>query len=177
MCPASLLCLRSISYEAIIFWCTSQGVTLGNTQTTTITNLRFADDVLLIGKTLHQVKNMIDTLTTETRKHGLQLHPDKTKILHNLTRATGDSKQRYARVGELNIEILPRTEATKYLGRKVSFDQYNQTEIDNRIAAAWKKIWSLKSELTSKRYSLHDRLRLFEGTVTPTFLYGILRGR
>ena len=72
----------------------------------------------------------------------------------------------------MNIEILPRTEATKYLGRKVSFDQYNQTEIDNRIAAAWKKFWSLKSELTSKRYSLHDRLRLFEGTVTPTFLYG-----
>ena len=29
----------------------------------------------------------------------------------------------------------------------------------------------MKSELTSKRYSLNDRLRLFHGTVTPTILY------
>ena len=116
-----------------------------HTQATTITNLRFADDVLLIGTTLNQVKNMLDTLTTETSKHGLQLHPDKTKILHNGSKSTGAHKQRHAQVCNMTIEILTKTEATKYLGRQFSFDQYNQTEIDNRIAAAWKKFWSLKN--------------------------------
>ena len=31
---------------------------------------------------------------------------------------------------------------------------------------------AFKHELTSKHYSLHDRLRLFEAVVTPTVLYG-----
>ena len=36
----------------------------------------------------------------------------------------------------------------------------------------WRKFYALKQELTSRRYSLSDRLRLCEGVVTPTLLYG-----
>ena len=59
----------------------------------------------------------------------------------------------------------------KYLGRTLSFHDPHRTELENRIAAAWRKFYTLKSELTSKRYSLSDRLRLFHGTITPTMLY------
>ena len=58
----------------------------------------------------------------------------------------------------MNIEVLPRIGATKYLGQKLSFDGYHQTELDNRIAAAWRKFWSLKQELTSKHYRMNDRM-------------------
>lgn len=34
------------------------------------------------------------------------------------------------------------------------------------------KIMALRSELTSKHYPLKHRVRLFDGTVTPTMLYG-----
>ena len=42
----------------------------------------------------------------------------------------------------------------------------------HRIATAWRKFHALKQELTGPRYSQSDRLRLFNGTITPTILYG-----
>ena len=72
----------------------------------------------------------------------------------------------------MEIEVLPTAISTKYLGRALSFCDPHRTELENRIAAAWKKFYKLKQELTGARYSLNDRLRLFHGTVTPTILYG-----
>ena len=70
------------------------------------------------------------------------------------------------------IEVLPHTASQKYLGRKLTFHQSAQTEVENRIASGWRKFFLLKRELTTRSYSLRDRLRLFEGSVTPTVLYG-----
>ena len=72
----------------------------------------------------------------------------------------------------MQIEILDIDGHTKYLGRKLTFHDWNRVEIENRIASAWKKFHVQKQELTGKTYSLNDRLRLFNGTVTPTVLYG-----
>ena len=48
-----------------------------------LTNLRFADDVLLVGSSLQQVSAMLQDLAAAAGKVGLELHPDKTKILAN----------------------------------------------------------------------------------------------
>ena len=45
----------------------------------TLTNLRFADDVLLIGTTLEAVRQMLQDLATTAEKYGLSLHYGKTK--------------------------------------------------------------------------------------------------
>ena len=55
----------------------------------------------------------------------------------------------------------------KYLGRKLTFWNPHQIEIESRIAAGLRKFYSFKQELTSPCYSLNDRLRLFQGVVTP----------
>ena len=99
-------------------------------------------------------------------------HPDKTKIISNVTKRTGRGKAKAARVGDLSIEILPREGSLKYFGRQISFDKPQEKEIDNRIKAAWRKFHSFKGELLDKNYSLKNRLKLFNGTVTPTMLYG-----
>jgi len=72
----------------------------------------------------------------------------------------------------MSIDILKTTDSTKYLGKKLTFADPHQAEIKNRIAAGWRKFFTLKQELTSSCYSLNDRLRLFQGTITPTVLYG-----
>jgi hypothetical protein len=59
------------------------GVTLAGGRDRYLTNLRFADDVLLVGRTLHQVKEMLSDLVDEAGKVGLSIHPGKTKILNN----------------------------------------------------------------------------------------------
>ena len=148
------------------------GLQLGHTQNAILTNLRFADDVLLVATSLSQLKKMLQELSSAALQRGLELHPDKTKILSNTTRRTGRSKETHTTCGGMQIEILPLSGSAKYLGRKVSFDSTQETEIENRIANAWKKFMGLKDELTNKRYPLKNRIRLFDGTVTPTMLYG-----
>ena len=109
-------------------------------------------------------------MATEGIKHGLHLHPDKTKILQN-----GHNRRRppaKVTINGMNIDILRTTDSTKYLGRKLTFANPHQVEIESRIAAGWRKFYALKQELTSSCYSLNDRLRLFQGVVTPTVLYG-----
>ena len=135
-----------------------------------LTNLRFADDILLTSTSLPSLTNMIADLNDEASKIGLQLHPDKTKILHNHHNQPRRIPTRGVANG-LTIQILSVQEHTKYLGRKLSFSDPHRTEVENRISFAWKKFFSLKQELTGYKYSLSDRLRLFHGTVTPTILY------
>ena len=48
-----------------------------------LTNLRYADDVLLVARSLPQLRNMLGDVETEASKVGLKLHLGKTKILHN----------------------------------------------------------------------------------------------
>ena len=64
--------------------------------------------------------------------------------------------------------MAPRS---NYLGRLFSFDNYHATEVQHRISCAWRKFHSLRKELTNKHYSLKSRMRLFNGTITPTILY------
>jgi len=140
---------------------------------TTITNLRFADDILLLSTSLPHITAMLTDLSIEAGKIGLQLHPDKTKILHNRIHNTlRTNALSQVRANGMDIEILPATGSTKYLGRKLSFTDPHRTELENRISYAWKRFFMLKQELTGRHYSLSDRLRLFHGAITPTILYG-----
>ena len=65
-------------------WSTRKyGIRLGHTDTTHLTNLRFADDVLLFATTLPQLTVMLNDLHDVAGSCGLELHPDKTVILCN----------------------------------------------------------------------------------------------
>ena len=137
----------------------------------TLTNLRFADDVILFATSLSQLTQMLREIAGEAKKTGLELHPDKTKILHNQPFRRPRQTPEHTYIGNMKIEMLPHSDSQKYLGKKFSFHQQAETEVENRIAAAWRKFHLLKRELTTKSYSLNSRIRLFQGTVTPTVLY------
>jgi hypothetical protein len=127
---------------------------------------------MLNAKTFLQLQKMLTGVITEAGKRGLELHPDKTKILSNTVRRTGRSTAKSVDVNGLRIEVLPFDGAVKYLGRKISFNDSHKTELENRIAAAWRSFMAMKSELTNKSYSIRRRLELFNCVVAPTALYG-----
>ena len=138
---------------------------------TRLTNLRFADDVLVVGSSLKQVTEMLSLMKAETSKCGLELHPEKTKIISSTNRQNRP-RNKYAHVGDMRIEILARTEEIKYLGRKITFHDAQRAELKNRLRGAWAKFMEHKDELTKKTYALSDRLRLFDAVITPAVLYG-----
>ena len=137
-----------------------------------LTDLRFADDVLLLATSLKQLKSMISDVIGAAQPTGLEIHPGKTKILHNVRTRRPRNRPEHVVINGNNIEVLPFSATQKYLGRLVTFSEPTTTEVEARIKAAWKKFGVFKQELTTRSYSLKDRLRLFNGTVAPTLLYG-----
>ena len=97
------------------------------------TNLRFADDVLLLAQSCADARKMIDHLKGEAEKYGLKLNASKTKILTTATRTLPGSVM----VGSQRIEILSHEDSERYLGRKLSLGEYHMTELRNRISSAW----------------------------------------
>ena len=80
------------------------GLQLGHVAESAVTNLRFADDILLVGRSLPQIKQMIADVCAEGEKVGLYLHPDKTKILHN--NIGYGSRATQAIINGMKIEVM-----------------------------------------------------------------------
>eukprot|EP00973_Karenia_brevis_P032310 4452922-Karenia_brevis.AAC.1 len=114
---------------------------------------------------------MIRDLTTTVAQIGLEIHPDRSKILTN-ARPHAKSTDEHLIVDNMSIQILPHTASVKYLGKLLTFWNPQQTELDNRVSAAWRKFGCFKRELLHKNFNLTVRLRLFHSVVTPTILYG-----
>ena len=133
------------------------------------TNLRFADDVILIAQQRSDIKKMLADLTTVSSKYGLKLHYGKTKVMTWRSLVKPPSS---ILVGTNDIEILDQAAAERYLGRKFCFEDSQMIELKNRLAAGWAAFHKHKGELCNKFYSLRDRIRLFDAVVTPAVLYG-----
>jgi hypothetical protein len=99
-----------------------------------LTNLRFADDILLLAVSKRQLCGMLEDLAHEATAAGLQIHFGKTTILSNSPDNKGGKHK--LKCGE--IEILPFSGSVAYLGRTLSCDDQHDTEIAARVGKAWK---------------------------------------
>ena len=115
---------------------------------------------------------MLSDLASAAAIRGLELHPDKTKILSNLQHRHGEGKKKHADVGGMKVEILTLEASTKYLGRDVSLKDPHSIELENRIRCAWRKFHANKNVLCNKAHDLGKRLKLFDSIITPTVMYG-----
>ena len=143
------------------------GIYLSDHDHDCLTNLRFAEDVLLFVSSKEQLQKMLCDLKKSTEKVGLRIHPEKTKIISNQSSLNSDTKKGMD-VDDKKIEILTRGESVRCLGQMITFQQQETTEIKNRIRAAWATFRKYRQELTSKNYMLRHRLRLFDAAITPT---------
>ena len=132
-----------------------------------LTNLRFADDVLLVASCRADAAKMIADLNDEAQKFGLKLHLGKTCILTNSSRPLPEKIP----CRSLNVRVLQHGEAEKYLGRRLTAKDQHETELQNRMSCGWKASFKFKGALTNRRVPLKHRYVLFESVVTPSVLY------
>ena len=135
-----------------------------------LTNLRFADDLLLFSDSLHGAEQMLSDLMLFASRFGLEVHESKTKIMWNGHGAASESAE--VRIRGKPFEVLGPSSSTMYLGRLFSFESCHDREIQNRINKSWAKFAIFRSELTDHYHDLHKRVKLFRSTVEPTLLYG-----
>ena len=79
-----------------------------------LTNLRFADDVLLVAESLHDLKQMLTDLDAEAVLRGLEVHYDKTKIYSPIV-CTGREKKRTS-----SFWLMARTWSSSNIARAPS---------------------------------------------------------
>jgi len=127
-----------------------------------ISNIRFADDSLLIAETKDELLEMLHELKEKSEEVGLTINWNKTKIMTN-------TDENVFQLGNHSIE---KVESYKYLGVEVSFKDRENIEISRRISCAWKAFWSYKTFFTNKNLAIFHKRRLMNVCVLPVFTYG-----
>ena len=99
------------------------GIRLGDYESDCLTNLRFADDVLLFSTSLVQLQKMMCDIKHSTETVGLKIHPKKTNIPSNQC----TNRRKEVQINNIKVEILSACEceiswannyisATRYTG-------------------------------------------------------------
>ena len=133
-----------------------------------LTNLRFADDVLLIAQSRADARKMTEHLATEAAKFGLKINADKTKILTTAAQTRASSVE----VGSQRIDIISPENSERYLGRMLCLADYHTAELRNRLKNAWAAFSKYRTVFHSTAYPFLAKAKLFEHCVTPVALYG-----
>ena len=156
--------LFNIALEWIIRRMTSEGgVKLSGNS---IGALAYADDVDLIGESLHEIDAKAREFVTEAGRVGLKVNEGKTKIVHAV-RGEPDGP-RVVSCGEMNIEVVPEF---KYLGSIITSNDEVSREISARIAAGKRCVGGLKRVLSSRKVSRKTKVRVYTVIVRPVVLY------
>jgi hypothetical protein len=132
-----------------------------------LTNLRFADDVVLFATSRSDVRKMLTDLNKEAGKFGLKLHAGKTKVFVTNPAA----RQTPISCAGFDVAVLQGGGSEKYLGRKLSVDDYHNAEFKNRLAMGWAAFFKLKEALCNRNVPIKDRIALFQSSVSPCVLY------
>lgn len=127
-----------------------------------ISHLRFADDLILFSDSPKKLQTMISDLDIESKKAGLHMNMDKTKVM------TLNEKTEI----KVNNETIDYVDEYSYLGQNISPDDQMNKEIQNRTTNAWKRYWSLKEIFKDKHMNIKVKTKLFETCISPILTYG-----
>ena len=123
--PLSLKLFTAIMDEVFKKADISEGV---NVDRENLTNLRFADDVVLFNETTKQMEKHLNNLNSKSLKVGLKIHKGKTKYMTNHV----DSKDIL-----IDQQKIEKVTEFKYLGQTTHLKDTTKEEIYARIRAAW----------------------------------------
>ena len=99
-----------------------------------LSNLRFADDIILFAESEEKVNDMLEDLNNEGKRNGMKLNEKKTKIMCN------DVARSRLRTGVMiDREQLEEVTEYKYLVRLVTPGNDISKEIAQRITSGWKR--------------------------------------
>ena len=121
-----------------------------------LTNVRYADDLMLYARSDTDLASMVECLVEELAAVGLTFNTSKTKIL------TTESLKgpMFLAIGGDRIEVLHGEQNHKYLGKKLSGDPRKRAMVDtqHRSQIAWMKFNEHRDTLLNRHVSLRQRL-------------------
>ena len=129
-----------------------------------ISNLRYADDTILMTESEEELKSLLMKVKEETEKVGLNLNIQKTKIMAGpITSWEIDGE-----TGETVETVADFT----FLGSKITADGDCSHEIKRRLLLGRKVMTNLDSILKSIDITLPAKVHLVKDMVFPVVMYG-----
>ncbi|XP_063613390.1 uncharacterized protein LOC134786664 [Penaeus indicus] len=130
-----------------------------------ITNLRYADDVVLIAGSIDELQNLVDRVKTESEKTGLLLNAKKTKVM-KIQKTPTDQ--------EIIIDGAPVENVTEftYLGATFTNKVDDSKEIRKRITLAKNATIALSNIWKDRNISIITKKRLLHSLVFSIASYG-----
>ena len=123
-----------------------------------INNLRYADDTTLVAESEEEVKSLLMKVKEESKKVGLKLNIQKTKIM-----ASGPIT---------SWEIDGGTVSDFIFGAKITVDGDCSHEIKRRLLLGRKVMTNLDSIFKSRDITLPRKVHLVRAMVFPVVMYG-----
>ncbi|KAJ2954579.1 hypothetical protein O0L34_g2871 [Tuta absoluta] len=135
-----------------------RGVDVGGRR---LTNLRFADDIILFSTTAAELQLMLQDLSTGSLGAGLMMNMSKTKVMTNSTK--------YRVI--VDAGRMEYVDEYLYLGQIVSFQARQDKEVARRTENAWKSYWSMKEHMKSD-LPISLKRKLMDVCILPILTYG-----
>ena len=141
----------------------SSGVNIGGAN---ITNIRYADDTVLLAESENALQILIDIVRDESLTRGLRMNLTKTKVMV-ISRQSTPPKAAI----KVNDTTLKQVSTFKYLGHTVTDNGKCDTEVRKRIEIARQKFLNIKGIQTTQNLTINTRKRLIKCYITSTLLY------
>lgn len=125
-----------------------------------LSHLRFADDIVLLSEDPKEMQTCIEELGKESRKVGLEVNWDKTKLMTNRKKAP-------MTILSSNLEYV---ENYIYLGHLITFKKCTETEIERRTKSTWNKYWAMK-EIFKNKLPIKLKTKAMEMCLLPCLTY------
>ena len=140
-----------------------------------LTNLRYADDLLLFANSCEEAAEMFEMLSVELARAGLSINGAKTKILTTDSDVLDRNTPLLLDAGDCMLEVLCGDATHKYLGRLFPGDLRNRgkANLSHRLACGWFKFHTLAPTLLNRKLPIILRLKLFDSVVSPTVTYSL----
>ena len=127
-----------------------------------INNLRYADDTTLMAEREEELKTLLMKVKEESKKAGLKLNIEKTKIM-----ASGPIAS-----WQIDGETMEPVTDFIFFGSKITADGDCSHEIKRCLLLGRKVMTNLDSIFKSRDISLPTKVRLVKAMVFPVVMYG-----
>jgi len=130
-------------------------------------HLVYADDVNILGGSVHTVEENTEALVVATKEIGLEVNADKTKYII-MSRDQNAGRSHSMKIDNSSIE---RVEEFKYLGITLTNKNSIQEEIKSRLKLG-NAYYSVQNLLSSGLLSKQLKIKIHRTIILPVVLYG-----
>jgi len=135
--------------------------------------LVYADDVNILGGSLHTLKKNAETSVVASKEIGLEVNADKTKYMI-MSRDQNAGRSHNIKIRNSSFE---RVEEFIYLGRSLTNQNSIQEEIISRLKSGNACYFSVQNLLSSNLLSRNLKIKIHRNIILPVFCMGVKIGR